>query len=604
MKWPRFAMVLSIVVLLISGPIAIAATEDEQWQPPRDYLRMTPIEDAPHAVIMEDVANENLVYSFLYGEKFGTSPNNFARYICASTSDGPCQGVNQFNYNSVLPICQSESDLDCVIGISAIDSSGNISQGVFKGYSSPNHPNNFAADTRLQIPKGVTGGIWNISGAPHAFGSDYVVYANISGIVNAISGPNPNDPYNLSARIVPVSTVKTTKRETIWGCTQDKALTPNAIANTRCGPFYEQNEGFRCIGPAGDNNDQCLSPHAFPSNIRFKLDIRFSKSPIGWLHGRLIDSKVSITQSGKGFIVSVEASPAKIPSFFYLANFSQLPPEIQSFWEYLDKQCSVLECGQRSSNNYEAPIKSQTTMLAALNYGKQALEAVRLYLPLIKDTASANPSTWSWRTLSTNEMQNANNCFTDGVGVKGIVTTNASAYSAGPPQFINGELKYQVAAPHFQADGTVFKGDYNLVIDSKVARCLYKFSSAPVSATITVVNDKGEQSIATTSVTESDGWLRLTARNFEFSSPSISIKLQQDAPQVSQIPIQQTTTSEPSSTVKPENNPVIAAQTQSTKGISKSAPTKTTITCKKGKLSKKVTAVAPRCPVGYTKIKS
>ena len=80
MKWPRFAMALSLVFILITGPFAFAAVEDEQWQAPRDYLRMTPIDDAPHAIVMEDVANENLVYSFLYGEKFGTFPNNFARY--------------------------------------------------------------------------------------------------------------------------------------------------------------------------------------------------------------------------------------------------------------------------------------------------------------------------------------------------------------------------------------------------------------------------------------------------------------------------------------------------------------------------------------------
>ncbi|NBO09368.1 MAG: hypothetical protein EBV30_08490 [Actinobacteria bacterium] len=39
-------------------------------------------------------------------------------------------------------------------------------------------------------------------------------------------------------------------------------------------------------------------------------------------------------------------------------------------------------------------------------------------------------------------------------------------------------LSYQVASPHFLPDGaTAFKGTYNLIMRSDVARCLYKFSS-------------------------------------------------------------------------------------------------------------------------------
>ena len=132
------------------------------------------------------------------------------------------------------------------------------------------------------------------------------------------------------------------------------------------------------------------------------------------------------------------------------------------------------------------------------------------------------------------------------------------------------------------ADGKVFKGDYTLVIDSKVARCLYKFSNAPINATISVVNDKGEQSIATTSVSENDGWLKLVARNFEFSAPSISIKLSQES---------QTNTS-PSITNNVTTNVKVQTNT-SQKSTTRS------ITCTKGKSVKKVTGTNPKCPVGY-----
>jgi hypothetical protein len=62
-------------------------------------------------------------------------------------------------------------------------------------------------------------------------------------------------------------------------------------------------------------------------------------------------------------------------------------------------------------------------------------------------------------------------------------------------------------------------------------------------------------------VSEKDGWLHLAAYGFTFSSPTISVKLSQAKP------------------------------------LAK----KTTITCVKGKLTKKVTAVGPKCPAGYKK---
>jgi hypothetical protein len=78
-------------------------------------------------------------------------------------------------------------------------------------------------------------------------------------------------------------------------------------------------------------------------------------------------------------------------------------------------------------------------------------------------------------------------------------------------------------------------------------------------------------------VGESNGWLRLRADNFEFSSPVIKAKLSQEAPAPTATPIPEVTT--PSTPAKK----------------------KSTITCAKGKTTKKVTAVSPKCPSGYKK---
>ena len=184
------------------------------------------------------------------------------------------------------------------------------------------------------------------------------------------------------------------------------------------------------------------------------------------------------------------------------------------------------------------------------------------------DKSVAAPSVWSFKTLKNNSASGANQCIVSGSGLKGIVTTNSTTYSQGAPEFKSGELSYKVASLHNLPDGSEFKGTYDLILNSQVARCLYKFSKAPISATIQVINESGVNQVATTTVNEKSGWLYLSAKNFTFSSPTVRVKL-----------IQEGAVSSPT--------PAVAK--------------KTTITCVKGKTSKKVTAVKPVCPNGFKK---
>jgi hypothetical protein len=148
--------------------------------------------------------------------------------------------------------------------------------------------------------------------------------------------------------------------------------------------------------------------------------------------------------------------------------------------------------------------------------------------------------------------------------VLGVVSTNAMGYDGNPPKFSDGFLNYRVSGLHFAADGkTPNLGTYDLVLRSDAARCLYGFSNAPVSATVSIAGADGAQSVATTVVTEKDGWLKMKAAGFTFSEKQIKVKI-----------------------------------TQESRAI---AVKKSTITCVKGKVTKKVTAASPKCPAGYKK---
>jgi len=181
--------------------------------------------------------------------------------------------------------------------------------------------------------------------------------------------------------------------------------------------------------------------------------------------------------------------------------------------------------------------------------------------------------------VGTNDKWTA--CYQQNAGqLSGVVSTNATQYIAGPPTFdeASQSLDYKVAAPHLLSNGDVFQGTYNLQISNTLARCIYGFSTAPISATVSVINIDGTSKVATTVIKDSGGFLRLSAAGFTFSNPTIRVKLFQEA----------------TSSTNSKNAP----STSTKAPVAKTAPE--TITCLKGKLSKKVTGVTPKCPTGYT----
>jgi hypothetical protein len=137
-------------------------------------------------------------------------------------------------------------------------------------------------------------------------------------------------------------------------------------------------------------------------------------------------------------------------------------------------------------------------------------------------------------------------------------------FDAVPPTFSGGILTYKIGGLHYDSKGGLTSGNYDLVMRSDVARCLYKFTKAPIQASISISYETGDRQIATKVVSERDGWLYLGAYNFSFSSPTIKVKLTQSK----------------ELTTKPKS---------------------LTITCVKGKVTKKVTAINPKCPTGYKK---
>ena len=274
----------------------------------------------------------------------------------------------------------------------------------------------------------------------------------------------------------------------------------------------------------------------------------------------------------------VEGDTVTIPRMRALVTPTNSTPE---------QQKAIVEHGGNGGNTvFQNEIKYPFSNWGEFNW-------IELFRDLAKDTASGLSTAWNFGTVMNGGTNNS--CLNGTSQLLGIVSTNATLYNGYVPEFINNELVYKVAGMHYQPDGkTPSLGTYDLVMRSDIARCLYGFTNAPVTATISVIGEGGVEKIATTLVNESNGWLKLAAYNFTFSTPEIRVKLQQPITEPAVASTNPTPTPTPSSTA---SAPIPSKDTLPQ--ISKPTPAKTTITCIKGKTLKKVTAINPKCPTGY-----
>ena len=140
-------------------------------------------------------------------------------------------------------------------------------------------------------------------------------------------------------------------------------------------------------------------------------------------------------------------------------------------------------------------------------------------------------------------------------------------------------LVMQVGAPHYDVDGSVVEGWFEGKVRGRylTARFGIKPEQASGNARLEIVYDNGNKKVATIVAlyNKATDWVSLNGYGFTYSNPKLVIKF--DAPVEDVKPV------EPAPAVKPV------------------LPKKTTISCKKGKTVRKVSAVNPKCPAGFKK---
>ena len=524
--------------------------------------------------LFTDRSSDDRDYSALLD--ISKSGDNQVDITCDSAADLKCSESNQLIYYAQLPICQNSTSKNCIVSLVAFDTLGKAYPANFSRYFPNRAQNQFEGDPSINLPSGGAGSLFTIPGVDGPAGNMYYVSFIMSGEVTSHKQTRLR---SVHASIFPVQ-LQDDQRFDGWKF----CLSPSKTCDTGWNKLDAGNGKFiwNESGSQGTNCAEtswaeklCAAKEAFPIGFSYALKVRLSLAPSGWLHGRMTNPEISIVQTGDVTELNVAASPVTVPTVYKHFQWNEMPSELQELYDPNTGKYKNSH-GEGFSNTVvitSNPAERAWTT-APSPYSPTAISELNAWLPHVNDRATVIPSFWSFRSLSEGELKSANKCFSDSSRLNGIVTTNSTAYSPGPPEFdkVNGDLNYRVAAPHYLPNGIdTFRGTYDLVMQSPVARCIYGFSNAPVKGTVSVVSSNGTPQVATTVVSEKNGWLSLRAYNFEFSSPTVTVSLVQEA--------------SASSSVLP--------------GATKAVQVKSTIKCYKGKLTKSVTSVKPKCPIGY-----
>ena len=287
--------------------------------------------------------------------------------------------------------------------------------------------------------------------------------------------------------------------------------------------------------------------YRFPKNIEFRITIRLGElySQLnGWFFGRVDNAEINLDSKSQTLIV--RGAPSVTP-----VQTGYMPyPVPERFKDYF------LSTPNSFNGNLSSYVFSPTTSDAVNNWLK--------YREYLNPDASYESEVWQIDAAPKSFSETDRGfeaCTFNTPGVTGLLTTNATAYVPKPPTWNAKEssLSYQVAGPELLSDGKKNLGNYLLALRTDVASCLWKSDLKNAKATVEVTNGDGSTGaqLATTTMSQRNGWLYFSASGFHFSAPTIKVKLN------------------PEKIIK--------------------------ITCLKGKTKKIVTGTSPTCPKGFKK---
>ena len=340
------------------------------------------------------------------------------------------------------------------------------------------------ADLPTRHYRGEKASLFRFEGAPHAGGDLYLIAARA------------DQMYDQRKRVFE---------------TTDLTLIAIPVSSEPASRQNAQDGLFPCVWVSSDS---CGITQRFPGGLRIGMKVRATKEVGGWFIGRMQDPNINVTPfSARNNLFEIEANPVEVARFGYKAKKSQFSAK------------DIEAAGNIGSSGGLLDSEQAGTRMGSISRDPSAFGLISHFRERVNDTAIA--TTTHWTVNSNNQSQGGNPCLADKSRVLGVVATNAMVYEGTSPQFNGAFLDYRVAGLHLKPDGkTPVVGSYDLVMRSDTARCLYGFTNAPISATISITGT-GDLRVATTLVSERDGWLKLSANGFTFSEKRIRVSISQ-----------------------------------------------------------------------------
>jgi hypothetical protein len=532
----------------------------------------TPASAADAYVYTDFAANDFGLWSqsSIYGQdrKGSSKLEDWKQLWCSGWDDPSCSVYDNLFADLILSPCVNEADRACLEGVEAKNSSGTLEKLTLYGEATSQKIARYqfkSGANLVDIPAGGGLSIWK-SSEKNSDGSDRLYAAHILLRYIATSSRQSGE----SADKIVLSDFK------------GQIYPVTLKSGTTCKEFTM---GAQCIDSAN-----------FAGNEKLAVTLRMNKDLTGWIFGRMQNSEFAVTSLDASYnkiriggdVTLVPELAAKVAKSD-IAKDPKLERYLRDFFTNGRPGVSVPNPGSGSFNDgsiggyqstsYEGFLAAQTiTRLIAVNFDKFALffafeDQLKPFSPPASNNGrnilrETNSIFWNF---GANAYVGSNKCSADKTKLHGMVVTNAPIFENGPPEFKDGSLNYRVAGIHNNLDGSEFKGRYTYIVRSDTARCYYGFSNAPIEARVEVLSSNNTTQVASVLVSEKDGFLKLQADNFTFSSPTIKVKFSQESAQPT------------------------ATSTKSPPKLS------STITCIKGKTSKKITGVNPKCPSGYKK---
>jgi hypothetical protein len=461
-----------------------------------------------------------------------------------------------YNY---LPLCANEKVLNCIDSVTWIKNDGSEVKGAFKETRGSVDPDfTFSRQEKFNVGESITPQIFTFAGLSHGKGSSYAVTGHVTqDIVNG----TPSAP-KIVASIAPVYS--------------ENVSLDDKEARTEC---FNVNA----------NDVKCWKFANSEAGTTFKLNMKLLAKPQGWISGRVTSPKVSIgvADSSKRYDVSITGSNLSVPILTKRYDYSNTNE--RASWEKISaavvtqypwEKVSDIAAGELISVYGPNTFNTFNKLVAIDRQGDGKPAGVG------KEYDVADRLAQVWRVVldPTNAPSGVNGCANS--DFQGFVSSNAMTYGTALPKYDGTTMSYDVASPHYNPggkdyDADAFKGRYDLLLTESYAKCVWNLKDGVPNVSVEVQKTDGtlDNSVKVTGALNSTtGLYEFSAIGFTFSSPKIKIKL--SAPPTK------------------DGTPTV---TQAAPAPKPAKATVKTISCVKGKITKKVIGANPKCPAGFKK---